>query len=76
MRWCVKVAMRTRSNTHTSFIGFVLIIVQSWILDGFPRTLEQGKMLNDVLTAEGIPLNMIVNLNVPDAIIMQRITCE
>ncbi|RSH88032.1 uncharacterized protein EHS24_000556 [Apiotrichum porosum] len=47
---------------------------KSWILDGFPRTLEQGKMLNDVLTAEGIPLNMIVNLNVPDAIIMQRIT--
>ncbi|GMK59495.1 hypothetical protein CspeluHIS016_0801010 [Cutaneotrichosporon spelunceum] len=48
-------------------------IGQSWILDGFPRTLKQGQMLNAVLTSEGRPLNLIVNLNVPDAVILSRI---
>ncbi|BEJ18261.1 hypothetical protein CspHIS471_0705380 [Cutaneotrichosporon sp. HIS471] len=46
---------------------------ESWILDGFPRTLKQGRMLNDVLTSEGRPLNLVVNLNVPDSIILARI---
>ncbi|CAK9782343.1 ADK-domain-containing protein [Cutaneotrichosporon oleaginosum] len=45
----------------------------SWILDGFPRTLSQGRMLNEVLTSEGRPLNLIVNLNVPDSVILSRI---
>lgn len=49
---------------------------KSWILDGFPRTLEQGKLLSAELGRAGKPLNMIVHLNVPDATIMSRIAGE
>lgn len=49
---------------------------QSWILDGFPRTIEQGKMLSKLLEEQGRPLNLIVHLNVPDAVIMSRIIGE
>ena len=49
---------------------------KSWILDGFPRTLQQGELLDGVLNEEGRPLNMIVHLNVPDQVIMARIEGE
>ncbi|KAI9638692.1 adenylate kinase [Dioszegia hungarica] len=49
---------------------------RSWIIDGFPRTLHQGKLLDDVLNEEGRPLNMIVHLNVPDSVIMARISAR
>ncbi|KAG9122770.1 hypothetical protein FRC07_000712 [Ceratobasidium sp. 392] len=41
-----------------------------WILDGFPRTLSQGKLLGNYLAQ---PLSLIVNLNVPDDVILSRI---
>jgi adenylate kinase len=47
---------------------------QSWILDGFPRTLAQGEMLDKALTAQNRPFNMIVHLAVPDSVIMKRIS--
>ncbi|CAE6420533.1 unnamed protein product [Rhizoctonia solani] len=43
---------------------------QHWVLDGFPRTLTQGKLLDGHLTK---PLSLIVNLNVPDEVILGRI---
>ncbi|QRW00606.1 adenylate kinase [Ceratobasidium sp. AG-Ba] len=43
---------------------------QHWILDGFPRTLAQGKLLDGHLPQ---PLSLIVNLNVPDEVIISRI---
>ncbi|ORY27094.1 adenylate kinase-domain-containing protein [Naematelia encephala] len=49
---------------------------KSWIVDGFPRTLHQGELLDSVLLAEGRPLNMIVHLNVPDSVIMARIAAR
>lgn len=49
---------------------------KSWILDGFPRTLEQGKLLSETLNKAGRPLNMVVHLNVPDSVIMSRIAGE
>jgi adenylate kinase len=45
-----------------------------WILDGFPRTLGQGKMLNEHLRSQLIPLTLIVNLDVADEIILNRIS--
>ncbi|KAH9946089.1 adenylate kinase [Epithele typhae] len=45
-----------------------------WILDGFPRTLGQGKLLDDHLAAKGNPLSLIVNLDVPDEVILGRIS--
>lgn len=47
---------------------------QPWILDGFPRTLGQGKMLNEHLKNKSTPLTLIVNLDVPDEVILARIS--
>ncbi|KAG8924184.1 hypothetical protein FRC00_005403, partial [Tulasnella sp. 408] len=47
---------------------------KSWILDGFPRTLVQGERLDTFLTSTGQPLGLIVHLDVPDEIIMGRIS--
>ena len=51
-------------------------INQSWILDGFPRTLRQADLLDSALNAQGRPLNMIIHLRVPDSVILQRISGE
>ncbi|EIW51728.1 ADK-domain-containing protein [Trametes versicolor FP-101664 SS1] len=45
-----------------------------WILDGFPRTVGQGKLLDDHLSARGTPLSLVVNLDVPDSVILSRIS--
>jgi len=45
-----------------------------WILDGFPRTLGQGKLFDDHLRHQGTPLSLIVNLDVADSIILSRIS--
>ncbi|KAI0831339.1 ADK-domain-containing protein [Trametes gibbosa] len=45
-----------------------------WILDGFPRTLGQGKLLDEHLTTKAMPLSLVVNLDVPDSVILSRIS--
>ncbi|KAK7467187.1 Adenylate kinase 2 [Stygiomarasmius scandens] len=45
-----------------------------WILDGFPRTLAQGQMLDKHLGKQHIPLSLVVNIDVPDEIILGRIS--
>ncbi|KAF8136594.1 ADK-domain-containing protein [Boletus edulis] len=45
-----------------------------WILDGFPRTLGQGKLLDTHLESQNIPLTLIVNLDIPDKVILGRIS--
>ncbi|KAJ9111827.1 hypothetical protein QFC20_002414 [Naganishia adeliensis] len=49
---------------------------KSWILDGFPRTLRQAGLLDSALNEQGRPLNMIIHLAVPDAVIIKRISGE
>ncbi|KIR31894.1 adenylate kinase [Cryptococcus deuterogattii MMRL2647] len=49
---------------------------KSWIIDGFPRTLHQGELIDRVLNQENRPLNMVVHLNVPDSVIMARIAAR
>jgi adenylate kinase family enzyme len=46
-----------------------------WVLDGFPRTLDQAVLLDDMLQrAEGSqPLNLVINLDVPHQTILKRI---
>lgn len=46
---------------------------QHWVLDGFPRTLSQGELLDGHLPQ---PLSLVVNLNVPDDVILSRIAGE
>lgn len=45
-----------------------------WILDGFPRTLGQGKLLDAHLQNQNAPLSLVVNLDVADNVILSRIS--
>ncbi|KAG1878031.1 adenylate kinase [Suillus subalutaceus] len=45
-----------------------------WILDGFPRTLGQGKLLDAHLQVQNAPLSLVVNLDVADNVILSRIS--
>ncbi|KAF9921061.1 hypothetical protein FBU30_008952 [Linnemannia zychae] len=46
---------------------------QGWLLDGFPRTMTQAQTLDHTLENLGQPLNMVIHLNVPEEVILQRI---
>lgn len=44
-----------------------------FILDGFPRTMPQAEILETMLAEKGIQLNCVLEIQVPDEIIMERI---
>ncbi|PWN48815.1 adenylate kinase [Violaceomyces palustris] len=46
---------------------------QDWLLDGFPRTLGQAILLDRSLEERGRPLDLVVNLDVPEDVILERI---
>jgi adenylate kinase family enzyme len=49
-------------------------LVQPWILDGFPRTLGQGELLDTHIMKVGSPLSLVIYLDVADDILRSRIT--
>ncbi|KIK57766.1 hypothetical protein GYMLUDRAFT_75377 [Collybiopsis luxurians FD-317 M1] len=51
-----------------------LIPNKHWIVDGFPRTLAQGELLNAHLSKQHTPLSLVINLDVPDEVILSRIS--
>jgi len=47
---------------------------KGFILDGFPRTLPQAEALDQLMKDMGISLDKVISLNVPDELIVGRIT--
>jgi adenylate kinase len=47
---------------------------KGFILDGFPRTLAQAEALNELMNDMNISLDKVISLNVPDELIVGRIT--
>ena len=47
------------------------LVDRGFVLDGFPRTLPQAETLEDVL--DGHPLDLVINLDVPTDIVLDRI---
>jgi adenylate kinase len=45
-----------------------------FMLDGFPRTLPQAQALDRALTAAAVTLDAIVLIDVPDELILERVT--
>lgn len=57
--------VRSRLNEEDAKSGF--------ILDGFPRTIEQAEALEQILSENGFTLDLALNVIVPHDIIMQRL---
>ena len=45
---------------------------KGFILDGFPRTVEQADALNEILADNGLKLTGVLNINVPAADLIER----
>ncbi len=44
-----------------------------WILDGFPRTLNQAKFFDQLLSELNSAYDLVIYLNVPDEVLMERL---
>ena len=45
-----------------------------FVLDGFPRTIPQAEALDQLLASRGIKLDSVIEVEVPDALLITRIT--
>lgn len=56
--------IQERLNNHDAQEG--------WLLDGFPRNVAQAEFLDSLLNEIDQPCDYVVNLDVPDAVLAQR----
>jgi adenylate kinase len=49
---------------------------QGFLLDGYPRTVEQAKFLDQVLSRRGYPAPIVLHLDVPAEVVVGRITAR
>lgn len=45
-----------------------------FVLDGFPRTVGQAKMLDQMLEKKGVKIDKVLNFDVPDSLLVERVT--
>ena len=48
--------------------------VNGFLLDGFPRTIEQARILDDMLDKVGASLTAVVSIMIPDEMVIERIS--
>lgn len=44
-----------------------------FVLDGFPRTLKQASMLDEILAKQGDKIQAVLNFEIPDEVLVERI---
>ena len=49
---------------------------RGFILDGFPRTIRQAELLEAALKAQGTALDRVICLDVPEDVLLQRLTAR
>ncbi len=47
---------------------------KGFILDGFPRTVPQAKMLDALLAKKGCSIDKVINLSIDDEVLVKRVT--
>lgn len=47
---------------------------KGFILDGFPRTVEQAKILDTLLAEQKVTIGKVVNLHIDDQLLIKRVT--
>lgn len=47
-----------------------------FILDGFPRTLNQAALLSNALKKEGLALNAVLSFDAPESLLLDRLTAR
>lgn len=45
-----------------------------FVLDGFPRTVEQAKKLDEMLQKKGTEIDKVLDFQVPDSLLVERVT--
>ncbi|KAL6775877.1 hypothetical protein ACKKBG_A18880 [Auxenochlorella protothecoides x Auxenochlorella symbiontica] len=45
-----------------------------FVLDGFPRTVTQAEKLDSMLSSKGAAIDRVLNFNVPDSLLVERVT--
>jgi adenylate kinase len=49
---------------------------RGWLLDGFPRTVPQAESLLELTSARKKPLDVVVNLDVPRRLVLERLVAR
>lgn len=47
---------------------------KGFILDGFPRTVPQARMLDEMLSKDGVSIDRVINLKIDDDKLIKRVT--
>jgi adenylate kinase len=51
-------------------------VASGFILDGFPRTIDQAKALHDMLERRGLKLDAVVEFRVPEDVLVDRLAAR